>query len=260
MWLCNIGCVLFRVGGKSSIDFKKFSFLLPIKMLDIGHSCVINVVGSCWNMMCTSMKAISTLHVAKWCHMVTEIWVNNGLGNGLLPGGTKPLPKPQCWLNIYGLYYFLHILYVHCWFCIKQGWGGVHLNKSYMILWSWFWVWFQLKKSASWLHLVWWRFTKWNFILTWSTFHTYKWWCTIKIQVIDLQHAYLQVMNGCQLGKWTSHDFLLKLQVTGSYRIPNCILWNWLILYILQSGAIISWPTDQDITYSTAMTAAEPKY
>ena len=27
--------------------------------------------------------------------MATEIWVNIGLGNGLLPDGTKPLPKPM---------------------------------------------------------------------------------------------------------------------------------------------------------------------
>ena len=28
--------------------------------------------------------------------MATEIWVNSGSGNGLLPDGTKPLP--ECWL------------------------------------------------------------------------------------------------------------------------------------------------------------------
>ena len=27
--------------------------------------------------------------------MVTEIWVNTGSGNGLLPDGTKPLPEPM---------------------------------------------------------------------------------------------------------------------------------------------------------------------
>ena len=27
--------------------------------------------------------------------MVLEIWVNTGSGNGLLPDGTKPLPKPM---------------------------------------------------------------------------------------------------------------------------------------------------------------------
>ena len=28
-------------------------------------------------------------------HMVTQIWVNIGSGNGLLPDGTKPLPEPM---------------------------------------------------------------------------------------------------------------------------------------------------------------------
>ena len=27
--------------------------------------------------------------------MVTELWVNIGSGNGLLPDGTKPLPEPM---------------------------------------------------------------------------------------------------------------------------------------------------------------------
>ena len=30
-----------------------------------------------------------------WHHMATEIWVNTGSGNGLLPDGTKPLPEPM---------------------------------------------------------------------------------------------------------------------------------------------------------------------
>ena len=29
----------------------------------------------------------------KWRHMATQIWVNIGSGNGLMPDGTKPLPK-----------------------------------------------------------------------------------------------------------------------------------------------------------------------
>ena len=31
----------------------------------------------------------------KWGHMATEIWVNIGSGNGLLPDGTEPLPDPM---------------------------------------------------------------------------------------------------------------------------------------------------------------------
>ena len=34
------------------------------------------------------------LIVAWWQQMATEIWVNIGSGNGLLPDGTKPLPEP----------------------------------------------------------------------------------------------------------------------------------------------------------------------
>ena len=36
---------------------------------------------------------MSELIVAKWCYMVTQIRVNIGSGNGLLPDGTKPLPE-----------------------------------------------------------------------------------------------------------------------------------------------------------------------
>ena len=37
----------------------------------------------------------SYLFVALWRHMATEIWVNIGSGNGVLPDGTKPLPEPM---------------------------------------------------------------------------------------------------------------------------------------------------------------------
>ena len=33
--------------------------------------------------------------MAWWCHKATQVWVNIGLGNGLLPNGTKPLPEPM---------------------------------------------------------------------------------------------------------------------------------------------------------------------
>ena len=33
--------------------------------------------------------------MAYWWQMATEIWVNIGSGNGLLPDGTKPLPEPM---------------------------------------------------------------------------------------------------------------------------------------------------------------------
>ena len=37
---------------------------------------------------------IISIHCDKWQHTATLIWINIGLGNGLLPGGTKPLPEP----------------------------------------------------------------------------------------------------------------------------------------------------------------------
>ena len=39
-------------------------------------------------------------------HMVTEILVNIGSSNGLLPDGTKPLPEVlnQCWLEIISIH------------------------------------------------------------------------------------------------------------------------------------------------------------
>ena len=33
--------------------------------------------------------------------MATEIWVNIGSGNGLLPDGTKPLPEPITYLKLH---------------------------------------------------------------------------------------------------------------------------------------------------------------
>ena len=35
--------------------------------------------------------------------MATQVLINIGSGNGLLPDGTKPLPEPACWLIIKGV-------------------------------------------------------------------------------------------------------------------------------------------------------------
>ena len=43
----------------------------------------------------TTTPSRTGLNPAQWRHMATEIWVNIGLGNGLLPDGTKPLPEPM---------------------------------------------------------------------------------------------------------------------------------------------------------------------
>ena len=40
-----------------------------------------------------NINNMSTL--THWGLMATEIWVNIGSGNGLLPDGTKPLPEPM---------------------------------------------------------------------------------------------------------------------------------------------------------------------
>ena len=45
-----------------------------------------------WSFIEISQGPISYLIVAWWHHMATEIWVNIGSGNDLLPDGTKPLP------------------------------------------------------------------------------------------------------------------------------------------------------------------------
>ena len=43
---------------------------------------------------CPSTEMVK--HIVAWCrHMATQIWVNIGSGNGLLPDGTKPLPEPM---------------------------------------------------------------------------------------------------------------------------------------------------------------------
>ena len=47
--------------------------------------------------------------------MATEIWVNIGSGNGLLPDGTKPLPEPMLTYQLERVTFF---------------WGQVH--KRYL--------------------------------------------------------------------------------------------------------------------------------
>ena len=47
------------------------------------------------NLARKGLTAMTLTHWALWHHMATEIWVNTGSGNGLLPDGTKPLPEPM---------------------------------------------------------------------------------------------------------------------------------------------------------------------
>ena len=42
-----------------------------------------------------ALAKVGPVIVAWWCHMVTQIWVNIGSDNGLVPDGTKPLPEPM---------------------------------------------------------------------------------------------------------------------------------------------------------------------
>ena len=64
-------------------------------------------------------SAMRQLIVAYWRHMATEIWVNIGSGNGLLPDGTKPLPEPMFTYHKYGPLTFI--------------WGQFH--KRYLSHW-----------------------------------------------------------------------------------------------------------------------------
>ena len=49
----------------------------------------------CWRIYATLGLSELKLIVAYWRHMATEIWVNIGSSNGLLPDGTNPLPEPM---------------------------------------------------------------------------------------------------------------------------------------------------------------------
>ena len=58
---------------------------------------------SSWTCLQAVRSVVTLTHcVAKWCHMVTLIWVNIGSGNGLLPDGTKPLPEPMLTYHQWG--------------------------------------------------------------------------------------------------------------------------------------------------------------
>ena len=50
----------------------------------------------------------------QWCHIGMQILVNIGLGNGLVPDGTKPLPQPR--------------LTYHQWGLLAFSWGQFHRN------------------------------------------------------------------------------------------------------------------------------------
>ena len=57
--------------------------------------------------------------------MATEIWVNIGSGNGLLPDGTKPLPEPM--------------LTYHHWSLVAFTWEQFHMKCSRYLPLIWVW-------------------------------------------------------------------------------------------------------------------------
>ena len=66
--------------GQTSAKWWAFCLSLSVNLM---LSAVVTPYGA------TYLGQHSTL-----AHMVTQIWVNIGSGNGLLPDGTKPLPEP----------------------------------------------------------------------------------------------------------------------------------------------------------------------
>ena len=60
--------------------------------------------------------------------MATEIWVNIGSGNGLLPDGTKPLPEPMLTDHQLGPVRFI-LGQFHKW-CLNQQLGANDLNHD----------------------------------------------------------------------------------------------------------------------------------
>ena len=66
-------------------------------MLTMHRSSDVKISTMDWNKIHKFAEncAPKRLIVAQWRLMATEIWVNIGSCNGLLPDGTKPLPEPM---------------------------------------------------------------------------------------------------------------------------------------------------------------------
>ena len=62
-----------------------------------------------------SLLPARSFNVTLWHNMATEIWVNIGSGNGLLPDGTKPLPESMLtyhqWVPVVFIQWELHRKY-----------------------------------------------------------------------------------------------------------------------------------------------------
>ena len=84
----------------------------------------------------------------KWCHVVTEIWVNIGSNNGLLPDSTKPLPEPMLPYHQIGI----HLRTISCFSLRTIQWvhrtiQWVHRTHGQMKWGSiWFWWGFKTQK------------------------------------------------------------------------------------------------------------------
>ena len=76
--------------GNDNTQPKLASGKNPLKYLQIKYSTTV----SCYLLI--SQYCIKPLnHCGQWCHIVTQIRVNIGSSNGLLPDGTNPLTKPM---------------------------------------------------------------------------------------------------------------------------------------------------------------------
>ena len=67
-------------------------------MLFLKFSPITGIRGCSWRYQC--FRWSFKLTWAYWRHMVTQIWLNFGSGNGLLPDGVKPIYLNQCGLII----------------------------------------------------------------------------------------------------------------------------------------------------------------
>ena len=74
----------------SQMNFEKREKNVLICQALVGMSWPCNDMTQFW-----LMPHIYRLWARWWCHMATKIWFNVCSGNGLIPVGTKPLPKPM---------------------------------------------------------------------------------------------------------------------------------------------------------------------
>ena len=126
--VCVCVCVCFWINDGREICWKSKVWCFCFQLMITGHRCKFNFMDAFWFYVFThyydmisvipcSIITFGHHGLRWWCHVVTQVQISTASDNGLVSGGTKPLPEsivtqrdPQeyAWMKFQRLYMGFH--------------------------------------------------------------------------------------------------------------------------------------------------------